>query len=465
MFCTILETVTDEVRHMQKLLEKLEILGEAAKFDASCSSSGSGRQGKKGGLGNAHMSGICHTWSADGRCVSLLKVLLSNSCLFDCAYCVNRCSSDVRRATFTPQELARITVEFYKRNYIEGLFLSSAVLRSPDYTMEQMVETMRILREEYRFYGYIHVKVIPSADPLLIQAAGELADRVSVNVELPSSKSLQLLAPNKTPTSLFRPMDQIRRSQTMYLEDKKKSRASPPTFAPAGQTTQMIVGATPDTDLTILRLSKGLYRKYRMKRVYFSAYVPVGVHPSLPGPDQEVPLLREHRLYQADWLMRFYQFDPEELVDERSPQLDPELDPKSMWALRHPEFFPVEVNRADYELLLRIPGVGVKSAQRIVAARREKQLNLEDLRRLGVVMKRAQFFLTASGRFGGLVQPDSPHLRQMLVERRTDGQMSLFDPPREPLIPASLRKPQSLSAPSLVLPEHSSAPIFAGDVV
>ncbi len=424
---------------MERLMEKLEILGEAAKFDASCSSSGSGRQGKPGGLGNAHMAGICHTWAADGRCVSLLKVLQSNSCLFDCAYCVNRCSNDVRRATFTPAELARITIEFYKRNYIEGLFLSSAVVRSVDYTMEQMVETMRLLREEYRFGGYIHVKVIPSADPLLVQRAGLLADRVSVNVELPSSASLSLLAPNKRPTDIFRPMNQIRQEQALCLEDGKKYRHTP-SFAPAGQTTQLIVGATRDTDLTILRLSKGLYRKYQMKRVYFSAYIPVGIHPSLPGPEREIPLLREHRLYQADWLMRFYHFDPEELVDESAPQLDPELDPKSLWALRHPEYFPVEIMRADYEQLLRIPGVGVKSARRILAARRQKHLHPEDLRRLGVVMKRAQFFLTASGKFCGIVQPGSPHLRQMLAERRTDGQMSLFDRPREPLIPAALRR-------------------------
>lgn len=413
---------------MDKLMEKLEILGAAAKFDASCSSSGSGRQGKSGGMGNAHMAGICHTWAADGRCVSLLKVLLSNACIYNCAYCINRCDSDVKRATFAPEELAQITYEFYRRNYIEGLFLSSGVVKSPDYTMELMIKSMRLLREEYRFCGYIHVKVIPSADPALIDAAGLLADRVSVNVELPSSQSLSVLAPRKSAQAIFTPMNYIHRAKDLNLEDRRHYKSAP-VFAPAGQTTQMIVGATPDTDLTILRLSTGLYKKYRMKRVYFSAYIPVGTHPSLPGPDTAPPLLREHRLYQADWLMRFYDFDAEELLSESAPQLDDALDPKCAWALRHPEWFPVDVNLADLHMLLRVPGIGNLSAKRILRARRNKKLELTDLRALGVVFKRAQFFVTAKGRFFGRVTPDSPFLRMMLSEHREDGQLSLFDVP------------------------------------
>ena len=412
---------------MSDLMEKLTILGGAAKFDASCASSGGGRAGRPGQLGNACMAGICHTWAADGRCVSLLKVLQSNACIYDCAYCQNRRSSEVARATFTPEELAYLTVSFYRRNYIEGLFLSSGVLKSPDHTMELMCRTLRLLREEHRFGGYIHVKVIPGADRGQIDAIGLLADRVSVNVELPSRESLSLLAPQKPPEDIFTPMSLIRRAQTMSLEDRRRFKNAP-LFAPAGQATQMIVGATPDSDLTILRLSKALYQKYRLKRVYYSAYIPVGDNPALPAPGSQVPLLREHRLYQADWLMRFYAFNPEEIVSEGAPHLDPELDPKCAWALNHPEFFPVEVNSADYETLLRVPGLGVISARRIVAARRQTAIRLEDLRKLGVVMKRAQYFLTATGKFGGRMQPGSPFLRHALVERRDGAQLSLFEP-------------------------------------
>ena len=421
---------------MPDIMEKLTILGAAAKFDASCATSGSGRAGKPGQLGNAHMSGICHTWASDGRCVSLLKVLLSNACIYDCAYCQNRRSSDVARATFKPEELAQLTVSFYRRNFIEGLFLSSGVVRTPDYTMELMHETLRILRQEHRFGGYIHVKVIPGADKRLVDAIGLLADRVSVNVELPSRESLSLLAPQKTPEAIFTPMNLIKRAQTMNLEDRRHYKSAP-LFAPAGQATQMIVGATPDTDLTILRLSKSLYEKYRLKRVYFSAYIPVGDNPALPAPGSRVPLLREHRLYQADWLMRFYAFDPDEILSEDTPLLDPELDPKCVWALSHPEYFPVEVNDAPYESLLRVPGLGVISARRIVAARRQARLSLMDLKRLGIVMKRAQFFLTASGRFGGWMQPGNPFLRQALSDGRPNAQLSLFDPAGPPLPPTT----------------------------
>ena len=411
---------------MQNLEQKLAILGEAARYDASCASSGGGRAGRPGQLGNAYSAGICHTWAADGRCVSLLKVLQSNVCCFDCAYCMNRRSNDVPRATFAPEELADLTVEFYSRNYIEGLFLSSGVLRNPDYTMEQMIRTMRLLREQHRFGGYIHMKVIPGADPALIHEAGLLADRVSCNIEMPSSGSLRLLAPQKPPENIFSPMKAIHREQHLCLEDRRRYKNAP-LFAPAGQSTQMIIGATPDSDLTILRLSYGLYRKFRMKRVYFSAYIPLGTHPLLPREGFVPPLLREHRLYQADWLMRFYQFEPGELLSDDAPQLDAELDPKALWAVRHPEFFPVEVNSRSYEDLLRVPGLGVRSAGRIVSARRQTKIRWEHLKKLGVVMKRAQYFVTAAGVYDGRLPLGHPFLRDVLAERRDAQQLSLFD--------------------------------------
>ena len=425
--------------------EKLKILANAAKYDASCSSSGSARAGKDG-FGSAAMAGICHSWSADGRCISLLKVLMSNSCMYDCAYCVNRASADPPRATFTPEELADLTVEFYRRNYIEGLFLSSGVCRSPDYTMELMVKTLELLRYEHRFYGYIHLKVIPGASPELINRAGMLADRLSVNIELPSQESLKLLAPQKERAGLVRPMKNIKALKIQNAEEKKLFKSAP-TFAPAGQTTQMIVGATGESDLDILRLSKGLYSSFEMKRVYFSAYLPVGSHPALPGREKPIELRREHRLYQADWLMRFYKFDAEEILDRsEESNLDPSLDPKCAWALRHPEFFPVEVNTADYEMLLRIPGVGVKSAQRIVRARRLAHVGPEDLRKMGVVMKRAQYFLTARGKYVGAVSPDSGFLREILTERRDMAQLSLFGDPTMPALPAGMTLSDSTAA-------------------
>lgn len=437
-----------------ELSEKLTILGDAAKFDASCASSGGGRAGKPGQLGNAFSAGICHTWAADGRCVSLLKVLFSNVCVYDCQYCQNRRSNDIPRAVFEPGELAELTVQFYRRNYIEGLFLSSGVIKNADYTMERMIETMRILREQYRFGGYIHVKTIPGDDRLQVERAGLLADRISVNIELPSSQSLRLLAPDKKPEMIFAPMKEIHLAQQMLLEDGKKHKSAP-LFAPAGQSTQMIIGATPDTDLTILRLSKGLYHKYKMKRVYFSAYVPVGSLPAAdlwtgPGgnpsaPDYRPPLRREHRLYQADWLMRFYQFDADEIVDDQNPLLDDEVDPKCAWALRHPEFFPVEVNRAGYEALLRVPGVGVKSAQRILEARRYGSLRAENLRKLGIVMKRARYFLTAGGKYEGSARHDNPFLREILADRFDNGQVSLFDTKKKPELPPFTPHPLALA--------------------
>ena len=394
------------------IYEKLIVLGEAARYDASCSSSGSGRQGKKGGFGNGHMAGICHTWAEDGRCISLLKVLLSNDCVFDCAYCANRRSAEVNRATFEPEELALITEEFYRRNYIEGLFLSSAVVRDPDNTMELMLKTLKLLRCERKFYGYIHVKVIPGASRELVSEIGLLADRVSVNIELPSESGLKLLAPQKTRERIITPMNTIRALKEQNREDRLAYKNAP-LFAPAGQSTQMIVGATGDSDRRILSLSSALYSAYSMKRVYFSAYVPVGIHPALPTPDVKVPLRREHRLYQADWLMRFYDFSAEEITED-GDNLDMELDPKCAWAVRHPEFFPVDVNSAPYSELLRVPGIGVKTAKRIVAARRNAKLDIEDLRRLGAVVKRAVFFTCFGARFYGLRRTNSEILRAEL---------------------------------------------------
>ncbi len=397
-------------------MDKLTILADAAKYDAACTSSGVVRGGRPGMIGTATNSGCCHTFSADGRCVSLLKVLYTNYCCYDCAYCVNRRSNDVPRTAFTSRELAELTIQFYRRNYIEGLFLSSAVLKSPDYTTERMIETLRLLRTEYRFNGYIHAKAIPGADPGLTHELGLLADRLSVNIELPSESSLQLLAPDKTRAAIFKPMAQIRDG--------------------AEQSTQMIVGATPESDRHILSLTEGLYRKYRLKRVFFSAYMPVSDHKSLPVPAGfKPPLLREHRLYQADWLLRFYGFTAREILDESHPNFDAALDPKSDWALRHPEFFPVEVNRADYEALLRVPGIGMRGAQKIVTARRYGPLSFEGLKRLGIVMKRAQYFITCSGRMlpGLRCGSDSVYRRLVGLEQAELGsgeswqQLSLFE--------------------------------------
>lgn len=405
--------------------EKLLILGAAARYDASCSSSGSGRQGKKGGFGNGHMAGICHTWAEDGRCISLLKVLLSNDCVFDCAYCANRRSADTCRASFEPEELAYITEEFYRRNYIEGLFLSSAVVNNPDNTMELMLKTLKLLRNEHRFYGYIHVKVIPGASSELVYQMGLLADRVSVNIELPSESGLKLLAPQKTKERIITPMNTIRALKEQNREERLAYKNAP-LFAPAGQSTQMIVGATKDSDRKILTLSSALYSTYSMKRVYFSAYVPVGVHPALPTPDVKVPLRREHRLYQADWLMRFYDFSAEEITED-GDNLDTELDPKCAWAVRHPEFFPVDVNSASYRDLLRVPGIGVKTAKRIVSARKNARLDISDLRRLGAVVKRAVYFVCFGARFYGLRRENIELLRAELSDDAMNCQQMTLD--------------------------------------
>ena len=422
-----------------ELIDKLEILADAAKYDAACTSSGLDRAGRPGSIGSTTLAGCCHTFSADGRCVSLLKVLMTNICIYDCQYCVNRRSNDLPRTAFTPRELCELTMGFYRRNYIEGLFLSSAVLVSPDDTTERMIETLRLLREEYRFGGYIHAKAIPGADPRLTYRLGLLADRMSINIELPSSASLALLAPDKKKDAIFSPMKQIRDGITVSKQERKLYRHAS-RFAPAGQSTQMIVGATPESDRQILSLTQGLYDKYRLKRVFYSAYMPVSNSPLLPAPQGfQPPLLREHRLYQADWLLRYYHFRAEELLDENNPNLDPRLDPKCTWALRHLEFFPVEVNQADYEALLRVPGIGVTSARRILTARRLGALTFEGLKRLGVVLKRAQYFLTCSGKpLTGLRVREDGLLRHLAALEAPSlagpapDQLSLFDTPAGP---------------------------------
>ena len=381
------------------VLEKLTVLTDAAKYDAACTSSGGNRKARAGYIGNttSSIAGCCHSFSADGRCVTLLKVLLTNRCVYDCKYCVNRRSNETKRAMFTPEELADLTIQFYRRNYIEGLFLSSGVYRSPDYTTELMIRSLRILREQYRFNGYIHAKAIPGTAPELVEQLGFLADRLSVNIELPSEAGLRALAPDKTKQAILAPMGQIRVRGQQSREELVKYRHAPK-FAPAGQSTQLIVGATADTDYHILRLTQGLYDRYRLKRVFYSAYVPVVENPLLPSRDTKPPLLREHRLYQSDWLLRFYHFQADELLSPDHPTLNPQLDPKCSWAMSHLEYFPVEVNTADYHTLLRVPGIGVVSARRILSARRWRSLDHTALGKLGVVLKRAQYFITCSGK-------------------------------------------------------------------
>lgn len=419
------------------LMKKLTILTDAAKYDAACTSSGMDRKPEKGGIGNASACGICHSFAADGRCISLLKVLMSNACVYNCQYCVNRVTNDTPRATFTPQELADLTIQFYRRNYIEGLFLSSGILKNPDYTCERMMEVLRILREEYHFYGYIHVKAIPGADPALIHRLGLLADRMSVNIELPSEQSLNALAPNKSKSAILAPMGLIRNGIAENCTDLVKYKHAP-RFAPAGQSTQMIVGASPESDFQILHLTEALYRKYSLKRVFFSAYMPVVESSLLPSLDTKPPLLREHRLYQADWLLRFYGFEAKELLDDAHPNFNPFLDPKCNWAVNHLEHFPVEVNCAPYEVLLRVPGIGVRSAKRIVAARRTGTLDLAALKKIGVVLKRAQYFILCNGK-----QPDGARLKSDnmiravlsdkaagMLEAARGEQLTLFSDPR-----------------------------------
>lgn len=418
------------------LMEKLGILADAAKYDVSCSSSGVGRKGDGTGIGNTSAAGICHSFSSDGRCISLLKILFTNECIYDCKYCINRKSNDVPRASFTPDEVCELTIQFYRRNYIEGLFLSSGIINNPTYTMELIYEAVCKLRTQYRFQGYIHVKAIPGADPVIIQRLGLLADRMSVNLELPTADGLQRLAPNKHRKSILTPMRQIQTGITQNKDEIMvyKHAAS---FVPAGQSTQMIVGATPESDYQVMMVAENLYKKFDLKRVYYSAFVSVNEDKELPAPPGGPPLLREHRLYQADWLLRFYGFEASELLSEQKPNFNILLDPKADWALRHLELFPVEINRADYQMILRVPGIGVKSAQRIVRARRNGNLTFEDLKKIGVTLKRALYFITCSGRMMYPTKIEEDYITRNLISEEKklpfdkDGmtyrQLSLFD--------------------------------------
>lgn len=409
------------------LFEKLKILSDAAKYDVSCVSSGVERSNNTvGGIGNASAAGICHTWTQDGRCVSLLKILLTNDCIYDCSYCLNRVTNPIKRATFTPEEVAELTIQFYRRNYIEGLFLSSAVEKSPDNTMENIYKVLELLRYKYNFWGYVHVKVIPGANQALIQKTGMLADRVSVNIELPTRESLKILAPQKKIENILNPMSLINSEISRTIEDKKYFKSTP-RFVPGGQSTQMIIGATPDSDKTILNLSQNLYERFNMKRVFFSAYIPVISSPNLPAISTMPPLLREHRLYQADWLMRFYYFHSEELFTATEQNLDLEFDPKMMYALRNIDKFPIEINKADYEELLRIPGLGVTSAQRIIRERKNAELSYDSLKKMRLVLKRARYFITVKGKYYGNVGLEPEAIRSELRQQEIQKQLSIFE--------------------------------------
>ena len=411
----------------ERVLDKLKILAESAKYDVSCASSGTSRSHKKGQIGSAEGWGICHSFAEDGRCISLLKIMLTNNCIYDCAYCINRRSNDLPRATLSVTELVNLTIEFYRRNYIEGLFLSSGVVRNPDYTMERLVKVVKDLRQVYRFNGYIHLKSIPGASQELVNEAGLYSDRMSVNIEIPNEQSLQLLAPEKDFQSVFTPMRYIQQGMLQSAEERKKYRHAP-RFVPAGQSTQMIVGATSDSDKDILRLTSALYKRPSMKRVYYSGFVPVnGYDNRLPALKQP-PLVRENRLYQADWLLRFYNFKVDEIVDDSYPDLDLEIDPKLAWALRHPEAFPVDINRADYEMLLRVPGLGVKSAKMILTARRYSRLGTSHLKQIGVVLKKAQYFITCNELPTRTINEIKPETVRRILTQRTatridDGQL------------------------------------------
>ncbi len=441
--------------------EKLRILSDSAKYDVSCSSSGSNRKNTPGGIGNASQHGICHSFTSDGRCISLLKILLTNYCVFDCAYCINRLSNDVERAVFTPEEVADLTINFYRRNYIEGLFLSSAIFNNPNYTMELLIETVKKLRTTYRFNGYIHIKAIPGADSDLIRQAGELVDRMSVNIELPSNNSLKLLAPQKTKDKILSPMSFINSNILINKEEQMKY-INAPTFVPAGQSTQLIVGATPDSDFKIMKLSENLYKHMHLKRVYYSAYIPVSNNPMLVNI-RNSPLLREHRLYQADWLLRFYGFNASELLDDENPSLNLNFDPKTDWALRNLEKFPVEINTASYNTLLRIPGIGVTCVKRIYKARKVHSLSFEDLKKLGVMLKRSQYFITCKGKYFGdvpfkenlIYSRLSPKfdLNELEKSKNSFEQLSIFSSPlsEKPtvLLPNLIEPPSSTNTPLL----------------
>ena len=425
------------IQEKMSIYEKLQILTDAAKYDVACTSSGVERKGDGTGIGNCSKAGICHSFSADGRCISLLKILFTNECIYDCKYCVNRSSNDVIRTSFTPDEICTLTMEFYRRNYIEGLFLSSGILKNPNYTMELIYAALYKLRHVCNFQGYIHVKAIPGADPILIQKVGFLADRMSVNLELPTAESLRLLAPHKSRKNILAPMRLVQEKSKENRQELTLYKSAP-RFVPAGQSTQMIIGASPETDYQILRVAESLYQKFGLKRVFYSAFVAVNEDKALPARTSDgPPLLREHRLYQADWLLRYYKFEANELLNEKNPNFNIFLDPKCNWALNHLEYFPVEVNRASYDVLLRVPGIGYKSAGRIVKARRFGSLGFEDLRKMGVVLKRALYFITGSGKRMYKTKIEEDYITRNLLntkERLPDSvagmnyqQLSLFD--------------------------------------
>ncbi|WP_346884048.1 putative DNA modification/repair radical SAM protein [Clostridium sp. UBA4395] len=395
-----------------EISEKLRILSGAAKYDVSCSSSGSSRRGIKGALGSSAPSGICHSFTPDGRCISLLKILLTNYCIYDCAYCVNRRTNDVERAAFTVDEVINLTMNFYRRNYIEGLFLSSAVIKNPNYTMELLTSVVKRLRNHFNFRGYIHLKAIPGADENLIKEAGKYVDRMSVNIELPSNNSLKLLAPEKNKQDIFTPMKSIKNNIIISNGERKLSKKAP-LFVPGGQSTQLIVGATKEDDLDILNLTENLYNNFLLKRVYYSAYIPVNSGKNLPN-FKTPPTLREHRLYQGDWLLRVYGFKAEELLNKQTPNFDINFDPKTNWALNNLHIFPLEINTASYELLIRIPGIGIRGAKKIISARRISFLTFQDLKKLGVVLKRAQYFIVCKGKYYGSVDLDEEKVRSVL---------------------------------------------------
>lgn len=415
-----------------EITEKLRILSDAAKYDVSCSSSGSNRKGSKGDLGSVASSGICHSFTPDGRCISLLKILLSNCCIYDCSYCINRKSNNIERATFTADEVVNLTINFYRRNYIEGLFLSSAIIKDANFTMEILTNIVYKLRNEYNFKGYIHLKAIPGADEELIKKAGSLVDRMSVNLELPSSKSLKLLAPDKNKEDILKPMSLIKNTILTNKEERKKYKKSP-IFVPGGQSTQLIVGATKESDLNILNLSENLYNRFNLKRVYYSAYVPVNSGKNLPQI-KNPPTLREHRLYQGDWLLRVYGFKAEELLNHEVPNFDINFDPKTTYALNNFDLFPVEINTAPYEMLIRIPGIGIRGAKKIVSARRINFLDFFDLKKLGIVLKRSQYFITCKGKYYGSVSFDNQKIKDALMPKidlnlvdESSEQLSFFD--------------------------------------
>ena len=408
--------------------EKLRILSDAAKYDVSCSSSGSSRKNTNNGLGNAAINGICHSWSADGRCISLLKILMTNYCIYDCKYCINRKDNDIERAILTTDEIVKLTINFYRRNYIEGLFLSSGIIKSADYTMELMIAVAKKLRLEEKFNGYIHMKVIPGASRQLINEIGLYVDRVSVNIEFAENTALKLLAPDKKATDISPSMGLIRKNMLENSEDKKLFKSTP-SFVPAGQTTQMIIGASGESDYAILSRSENLYKNFDLKRVYYSGYVPINKSEILVSTEQAVPMIREHRLYQADWLLRFYEFKADEILDEKDPFVDPLLDPKTNWAIKNPHFFPIEINKATYKELLRVPGIGVTSAKRIVMSRKYSTIRYEHLKKLGVVIKRAKYFITVNGEFLGFKKENPELIRNALMEKEkmVAEQLKLFN--------------------------------------